>query len=168
MKPNTEFPLFAVDPKDGRRKMIGTKQVYDEGVVWYKKLEREHVMRLGSLGFDAATYDTQFAGSPGSIRASFDDNIYVVDFSTFEAHRTEQDYGHGRQYFLALNYWTKEPTTTVSPVRGAPPITDLTPTLPLVFGEVVLCGSCHGVGRNSVGKSCRLCGGKGYALRPIV
>lgn len=122
------FPLFITDPKDDVSKHVGMLLVYVDGSrCWLRKIGNAHVMRSGRLGLDATTYDTHFAGHRGTIRVQQGPRSHEVPFERFEAHRTEKDYGHGRQYFLAFGYWTtkgpppKEPPKPVEPVFVAPP-----------------------------------------------
>jgi hypothetical protein len=147
----SEAPLFIVDPHDNSRKMVGSKQVQDDGsLVWFRRLGNEHVMRAGSFGVDATTYDVQFQGHPGKLKVVVaGTTIFEVDFPTFETNRTERDLGHGRQYFLEFRFWAQSTVEAkVSPLRAAPK---------LVFGQTVRCPRCKGKG-----KSCAHCGGRGY------
>lgn len=149
-----EFPLFIVDPADQSRKFVGQKQVRDDGTyVWYRRISSDHVMRSGSLGVDAMTYDTQFAGKPGKFRVEFGTTIYEADFAVFEQLRKEKDMGHGRQYFLAFAYWTTE--TTVPTVKASKPKEKL------VFGVHAPCSHCKGKSAKTVA-ACIHCGGLGY------
>lgn len=128
-----EYPLHIDDPADGKRKLIGMKQIAQDGsVIWTKKVGAEHVMRLGSLGFDATTYETQFRGRRGGFKVIAGDSTYVVSMTVFDARHTEADYGHGRQVFLPLALWTK--------VGAA------VPTPKLTFGESRICPDCDGTG----------------------
>jgi hypothetical protein len=150
-----EVTLFITDPADGKKKFVGSKQMKDDGtLVWFRRINSEHVMRSGTFGVDAMTYDMHFAGKQGKFRVSLGDLIYECPFDVFEAHRTSKDHGHGNQYFLAFSYWvTDHVVPTVSPVRKT--------TAPkLVFGMHRPCGTCAG---KSIKKQaeCQNCGGTG-------
>ena len=145
-----EVPLFIVDPADGARKYVGSKQVHDDGTfIWFRRLTNEHVMRSGSFGVDAMTYETHFAGHPGALRVEYGDTVYVAPFEVFERLRREKDHGHGRQYFLAFAYWQVE--AKEQPKK---------PGKPLVFGETVLCSHCKRKRRPD--PDCLECRGRGY------
>lgn len=149
-----EYPLFIVDPADQSRKFVGTKQVHPDGsLVWFRRITSEHVMRSGSFGVDAATYDTQFAGRDGLLRVELGATAYEAPFATFELLRKERDLGHGRQYFLAFSHWN-----TVHPVSG--PEKSPRPHEPLIFGTHAICPSCGR--RKKPDPDCLRCNGQGY------
>jgi hypothetical protein len=158
----TETPLFIDDPADGRRN-IGTQQINDDGtVVWFKRIDSNHVMRLGSLGFDAMTYDLHFRGKKGMVKVvrTLKDTgtvaTYSVDLAVFDKKAKAQDYGHGRQYFLSFSSWTID-EGGMKPVREEK---SEKPPRPIVFGEVVICRACN-ASRRDVTEKCKACGGTG-------
>jgi len=148
-----EYPLFIVDPADQSRKFVGTKQVHSDGsVVWFRRITNEHVMRSGSFGVDAMTYDTQFAGREGLLRVELGPTTYEAPLATFELLRKEKDLGHGRQYFLAFSFWN-----IVQPTKAEQPSQ---PPEPLVFGTHAICPSCGR--RKKPNPDCLRCEGRGY------
>ena len=150
----TEVALFITDPADGKQKHVGTKQVNDDGtLVWFRRLSSDHVMRSGSFGLDAMTYDTHFKGKKGKFRIAIGGATFECDFFKFDLNRTEKDLGHGRQYFLSFSYWTEDViVATVSPLRATP--------TKLVFGTHISCSKCHGKSAKAVA-DCEKCGGTG-------
>lgn len=159
LKPRNEQPLFITDPADSQRKVVGSKQVFDDHIVWFKRVSKGHIMRLGSLGFDAMTYETQFKGKPGHFRVVHAEHIYEVPFPDFEANAELRDYGHGRQYFLGFPFWKHSTVESeVSPLRK--PVEQPK----LVFGEVTECRACIGwpAGKRPL---CEACHGRGFVPR---
>jgi hypothetical protein len=166
MKLTDEVPLFVVDPKDSARKNVGTLQTYDDGsICWYKRIAPEHVMRLGSFGFDSITYDTHFRGKNGTIKLErvrpdgTVQNVYITELAIFDKKAKANDYGHGRQYFLPFSFWTADGDikATRDPKRE--------PAAPvemgrIVFGSVIVCPGCKAV-RRDVTKHCKVCRGTG-------
>lgn len=152
--PSSEFPLFITDPSDGSRRMVGTMQTGPDGsVCWFRRITAEHVMREGTFGFDASTFDAHFAGRAGTLKLQKGPLTYTVDIQTFEQYRKEKDHGHGRQYFLAFQYWKVE-GQTVRPERQSQD----EPPKRLVFGEHIICPRCHGTSRRA---KCVYCNGNG-------
>ena len=164
MKPEREIPLFILDPGDDKRKHIGTKQVFSDGsLVWYKRITTSHVMRIGQLGFDAMTFETQFIGRAGYFKVVYGDHTYTADFSVMETKGVMKDYGHGRQWMLDFHHWDEQQVEAVNPLR---PGTPRPPILPkqLVFGEVVECRACFNLPKSKQ-RNCTVCHGAGYVTR---
>ena len=161
-----EVPLFITDPADGVHKNVGTLQRYEDGsICWYKRIAPEHVMRLGSFGFDSVTYDMHFRGKTGTVRLErvrLDGsiaNIYFVELDIFDKKSKANDYGHGRQYFLPFSYWTTDGDikATRDPKREPEAPVEVKR---IVFGDVIVCPVCKAQ-RRDVTKHCKVCRGTG-------
>lgn len=149
-----EVVLSIEDPADGKQKHVGSKQLHDDGtLVWFRRISNEHVMRTGSFGVDAMTYDMHFAGKKGNLRVAYSGQTFDAPFDLFEKHRSTKDMGHGRQYFLAFAYWTEDVVAaTVSPIKATNP--------KLVFGKHIPCPHCTSKSAK-VQRECTRCGGTG-------
>lgn len=115
-----EEPLF-VDLPAGR-KFIGKRIVLNDGqVVWLRELKQEHVMRSGRLGFDAMTYDTQFAGRRGYVLARLPGDIeYRATHDIIGAHATRHAYStNGLQVFLGFRWWSRNGEPSVAELAEA-------------------------------------------------
>lgn len=163
-----DLPLFITDPKDGVNKHVGKLLIYVDGSrVWLRRIGNEHVMRSGRLGIDATTYDTHFAGRQGTIRVTQGPRTHETTFANFEEHRTERDYGHGRQYFLAFGYWRTTGPPPEPPKAPPPPVWEKPPEK-VSFDTHVPCRHCKatGIEPRSKGKPCFDCRGAKFKEIP--
>ena len=127
LPPGGEIPLYVPE----RPKPVAGVCMLPNGLIELHKwlLGSIHIMRDKRIGFNDPLY--QYARELGAtvikVKDRETDTVYTTDAATFDRYSFVQDFDHGRQRFLKLEFWSINgaPPTYTPPAARAPQVEEL-------------------------------------------